>query len=114
LAGVNGFIAVAAGAFGAHAGRQALAPAALELLETAVRYHALHALALLALGALAGQRQSRSLSAAGAAFAVGMLLFCGSLYVVALGWRPAALVAPFGGLALLAGWAFLVVAACRD
>ncbi|MEW9571080.1 DUF423 domain-containing protein [Rhodanobacter sp. Si-c] len=99
LAGVAGASAVLLGAFGAHALRGVLDPAHRELWHTAVEYHAWHALALvLAVGVGAGR-------CAIAAFALGIVLFSGSLYALALGApRWVGIVTPFGGVAFVVGW----------
>jgi uncharacterized membrane protein YgdD (TMEM256/DUF423 family) len=108
-AGGNGIVAVAAGAFAAHALQQALDARALGWIETASRYELAHALALLAVAVLARDGASRWIGRAGALFAAGTVLFCGSLYGLALtGFRPFAWVTPFGGLAFLGGWGALV------
>ncbi len=108
FAAVSGFVAVAMGAVAAHAFKTTLGPEALDWVATAVRYQALHALAALGAGALMASRPAPSLSIAVIAWAAGTVLFCGSLYVLAFtGIRGFAHVTPFGGLALLAGWAAL-------
>jgi len=111
IGGALGFIGVAAGAFGAHALRSALAPAMLQAFETAARYQLVHALALV-LTALALERHaSRALTAAGALFVAGSVLFSGSLYTLALTGVPAwGIVTPFGGACFLGGWACLASA----
>jgi uncharacterized membrane protein YgdD (TMEM256/DUF423 family) len=105
LAGVAGASAVLLGAFGAHALQTVLDTRALELWHTAVNYHVWHALALvLAVGLGAG----RSRRVAIAAFALGIVLFSGSLYALALGApRWAGIITPFGGLAFIVGWVAL-------
>lgn len=110
-----GFLAVALGAFGAHALKQRLGGDMLRVWDTAVQYHAWHALALLAVGLLALRAPaSTALAVSGAAFAVGVLLFSGSLYALALsGVRGLGAITPLGGLAFLVGWAALVLAAAR-
>jgi len=107
LGGTFGFLAVAAGAFGAHGLRERLAPDLLAVFETAARYQMYHALALLAVAALLERRSSGAgpLRAAGWCFVAGVVLFSGSLYTLALtgtAWWGA--VTPLGGLLLLAGW----------
>lgn len=103
FAALLGLLAVAAGAFAAH-GLEARGDArAVELVEKGSRYQAFHALAMLAYVALgAPQRLPLALWAAGA------VVFPGSLYALALG-APAAVAAaaPFGGLAMIGGWAAL-------
>ena len=107
-----GLLAVVAGAAGTHALRDALEADALRVFETAARFQMYHALALLATGLLAMRRQSRWVVAAGALFALGTLLFSGSLYALALtGASMLGAVAPVGGVCLMAGWGMLGVAA---
>lgn len=112
LGAVFGLLGVAAGAFGAHAIRAAVTPERLAVWETAARYHLYHALALLAVGLLLSVRGdgpgSNLLAMAGWAFAVGIVIFGGSLYLLALTdirWLGA--ITPFGGAAFLLGWALL-------
>jgi uncharacterized membrane protein YgdD (TMEM256/DUF423 family) len=119
LAGVNGFLAVALGAFGAHGLKKRLLPLAdgvqrLEWWQTAAHYHLAHALAL-GLAALVTLKVAGRLPvAAGWAFQVGILLFSGSLYAMTLsGVRALGAVTPFGGVALLVGWACVALAALR-
>lgn len=114
-AGVNGLMAVAMGAFAAHGLRARLDAAALAWIETASRYQLWHALALLGVALLLHQSAHRRLlSAIGWAFLTGIVLFAGSLYLLALtGTRAFAWVTPFGGFALIAGWAALVLLGVR-
>src|SRR5262245_55536052 len=112
LAAANGFLAVAAGAFGAHALQAALDAPALQTFETAARYHMYHALAM-GLAALA-LRERPGARVAAALFLAGIVLFAGSLYALALsGVRALGAVTPFGGVAFLAGWAALGYAALK-
>ena len=110
-----GALAVALGAFGAHALRDALDARALRWYGTAVDYHARHALALLGCGLLARTAgESRASAVAGACLLAGTALFSGSLYAMALTgatWLGA--ITPLGGALLIAGWAALGVAALR-
>lgn len=109
LAGLNGLLAVAAGAFGAHA---AADPYVKALLQTGAQYQAVHAAA--ALACLAMARRNPALQLAAVLFGGGALLFAGSLYLLALtGAAPLGAVAPLGGGLLLAGWATVTVAAIR-
>jgi uncharacterized membrane protein YgdD (TMEM256/DUF423 family) len=101
------------GAFGAHGLRARLRPERLETFETGVRYHLIHALGLVAAG-LAGNWLPGTawLNAAGWLFVAGILLFSGSLYLLSVsGRRWLGAVTPFGGLALIAGWVCLALAA---
>ena len=103
-------LAVALGAFGAHALRAMLDARALEIWRSAVQYQMFHSLALLALGAIALAREDFSPGGAAAAFVAGILLFSGSLYALAFtSLGPLALLTPAGGLALLGGWVILAV-----
>ena len=104
------FLAVALGAFGAHALHSRVAPGLLDVFETGVRYQMYHALALLACAWVLERRLAGAPWAAAAAwlFLAGSVVFCGSLYVLTLsGARWWGAVTPLGGLALLAGWACL-------
>ena len=102
LVGIAGASAVLLGAFGAHALRGVLDARGAELWHTAVNYHAWHALAL---AVAAGLGCGRGRRVAMAAFAVGIVLFSGSLYALALGApRWVGVITPFGGLAFVAGW----------
>jgi uncharacterized membrane protein YgdD (TMEM256/DUF423 family) len=112
LAAANGALAVAAGAFGAHALAAALDTPALQVFETGARYHMYHALAM-GLAALA-LRERPGARAAAALFLAGIVLFSGSLYALSLsGLRALGVVTPVGGIALLAGWAALGYAALK-
>lgn len=115
LAGaVLGAGAVALGAFGAHALRASLDAAALSTWRTAVDYQFWHALALLCTGLLAQRRSSGPLQVATVAFVAGCLVFCASLYALALGgprWIGA--ITPVGGVAFIAGWVALALHARR-
>ncbi|WP_281784199.1 DUF423 domain-containing protein [Sinimarinibacterium flocculans] len=115
LGAVYGFLGVALGAFGAHALKTRLSAELLAVWKTAVEYQMYHALALLGVGLLLRQLgTSAPLQWAGAGFALGVLLFSGSLYALCLsGVRVLGAITPFGGMLLLAGWALLLVAALR-
>jgi uncharacterized membrane protein YgdD (TMEM256/DUF423 family) len=103
----NAACAVAAGAFGAHALRARLEPRALEVFETGARYQMYHALAMILAGALATR-------APGWIFQGGIVAFCGSLYALALtDVKALGAITPLGGLAFLAGWIWLAIAALR-
>lgn len=105
LVGLAGASAVLLGAFGAHALRDVLDPKQHELWHTAVDYHVWHALAL-ALAVALGHARSRQVAIG--AFAVGIVLFSGSLYALALGApRWTGIITPFGGIAFVVGWIVL-------
>lgn len=115
IGSVSAFIAVAAGAFGAHALKTRLTPDLLAIFETGARYQMYHALALLACAWAATRRPGALVIAAGALFAAGTLLFSGSLYALALtGARWLGAITPVGGAAFLAGWLCLAAAALRS
>ena len=109
------FIAVAAGAFGAHALKGMLSQDMLAVYQTAVQYHFWHALGLLGVGVLLTLRPDNgSLAAAAWLLVIGVLLFSGSLYVLALtGITRIGVVTPFGGIALLGAWSMVLRAAWR-
>ena len=114
LGALSGFIAVAAGALGAHALRMRLGADLLAVFETAARYQMYHALALLGTAWASTRWPGALTAAAGWCFVAGTLLFSGSLYALALtGVRTLGLVTPLGGVAFLAGWLCLALAAHR-
>ena len=115
LAGaVSAFLAVAAGAFGAHALRARLPADLLAVFETAARYQMYHALALLAVAILAARWPGMPLRAAGWLFIGGTVVFSGSLYLLALtGTRWLGAITPLGGLCFIAGWLALAIAGWR-
>ena len=102
---INAFLAIACGAFGAHALKRRLDDERLAIFETGARYHMYHALALIAVAWLATTRGAGA-DTAGALFLAGIVLFSGSLYALALsGVRKLGAITPLGGLCLLLGWA---------
>jgi len=106
VAGALGALGVAAGAFAAHGLRAHLAPRMLEVFETGARYQMYHA--LLAVGLLLTRRSHSALTVAGWLFAAGVVLFSGSLYLLAVtGARWLGAITPAGGLAFIAGWLML-------
>ncbi len=111
LGALSALIAVAAGAFGAHALKSRLTPEMLAIFETGARYQMYHALGLIGVGLWASHRGANG---AGWAFVVGTVLFSGSLYALALsGVRALGAVTPIGGLAFMVGWALLAWSAWR-
>jgi uncharacterized membrane protein YgdD (TMEM256/DUF423 family) len=118
LGAASAFLAVAAGAFGAHALRERVPADLLRVWETGASYQVYHALALLMVGVLL-QRVSAGgstwLVAAGWLFLAGTVLFSCSLYVLALsGARWLGAITPLGGVAFLAGWAALAFGVWRE
>jgi uncharacterized membrane protein YgdD (TMEM256/DUF423 family) len=105
---INAALAVAAGAFAAHGLRDRLEARALEIFETAARYHMYHALAMVLAGVLLARR-------AGWTFQLGIAIFCGSLYALALtDVKVLGAITPLGGLAFLVGWLWLAITALKQ
>jgi uncharacterized membrane protein YgdD (TMEM256/DUF423 family) len=112
IGALSGFLAVAFGAFGAHALRGRLSPEMLAVFETGVRYEMYHALAILAVGLMMARSGGWLFATAGWLFTAGIVLFSGSLYVLALsGVGMFGAITPIGGILFLAGWACLLIAA---
>jgi len=112
IGAVAGFLAVGFGAFGAHALRGRLSPEMLAVFETGVRYQMYHALAILAVGLMLGRMGGWLFATAAWLFTAGIVMFSGSLYVLALsGITTFGAITPIGGLLFLAGWACLIVGA---
>jgi len=103
---------VALGAFATHGLKPTLSPDMLAVFETGVRYHMYHALAILLTALLMSRLEGRAIAIAGWAFSVGILLFSGSLYALALtGVTTLGAITPLGGVAFLVGWIALAIAA---
>ncbi len=113
IAAVNGLLAVAAGAFGAHGLEGQVPTVDLAAFRTAAQYHMYHALALLAVAWLADKAPgSLRPDFAGWGFVVGIFLFCGSLYALgATGSRSFVMLTPLGGLAFMLGWGAMALSA---
>lgn len=113
-AGILLVLATACGAFGAHALKAHLAPERLQLWETAVRYQFFHSLGLIGIGLTMRTLDGTALHLAALLVLIGVLLFCGSLYLLALGGpRVAGVLTPLGGLAWIGGWLVFVYAVWR-
>jgi uncharacterized membrane protein YgdD (TMEM256/DUF423 family) len=114
--GIAALLAVALGAFGAHALKTRVPPEMLAVWHTGVEYNLFHALGLLAVGIVAMQLpESPLLKYSGWLMLAGILLFSGSLYALALsGERWLGAVTPLGGLAFLAAWALFIAAVLRS
>ena len=112
LGSVGAGLAVLLGAFGAHGLKGRLDAHALEVFQTGVQYQFYHSLGLILVGlTLAQFLESSLLLWSGRLFAVGIVLFSGSLYLVSLlGIRWLGIITPFGGLAFIAGWTLFSVA----
>lgn len=110
---LSGLLAVALGAFGAHALKNRLDEYAQSIYQTAVLYQFVHTLALLACALfMLFIGKSQALTVAGIAFILGIMIFSGSLYGLSLsGVRILGAITPIGGLAFIIGWAALFIAA---
>lgn len=105
------FLAVAFGAFGAHAFRTRVSPEMLEIFRTGALYHFLHGLALIAFGSVHARFPEKKANLITACFCVGVVIFSGSLYALALsGQRWLGAITPIGGGFFLLGWAVLAYA----
>ena len=114
IAAVSGLIAVILGAFGAHALRGKLEPKLFDVFETGVRYQFFHTFALIAVALLIDKLGAAQLVPAGWLFVAGIVLFSGSLYLLAVkSWKWLGPVTPLGGLLFIAGWVMLLIAAAR-
>ena len=114
IGSVAGFLGVAGGAFGAHALEARISEAMLANFETGTRYLLVHAVALLVVGVLARREDAASLTAVGVCFSVGMAIFTGTLWTMALtNMRWLGAVTPIGGTSLIIGWLLLARAAAR-
>lgn len=112
---VLAFLGVAAGAFGAHALEGRVPGDLVRAFETGARYHLVHALALTFVGLASARWTDPLWTAAGWLFVVGVVVFSGSLYALALtGVRWLGAVTPLGGVAFLAGWLAVAAAAWRS
>ena len=108
LGAINGALAVALGAFGAHGLKAKVEATMLETWATASEYHFYHALALLLTGLLAKQFGGGSIVTAGWILFAGMAVFSGTLYILVLsGQRWLGAITPIGGTALIVGWLWL-------
>lgn len=108
LGAINGFLAVALGAFGAHGLEGKVTDQALKTWEKAVNYQMFHTMALLVTGLLMTSIKSAGLTWAGWLFFIGIVLFSGSLYFYSTtGISSLAMITPFGGVTFLIGWVVL-------
>lgn len=112
LSSISGFITVAIGAFGAHALKKVLEQTGHQgNFETGVKYQMFHTLAMLVCALLMYKMDSKLISYAGISFAIGILLFSGSLYILSItGVTKWGMVTPLGGTAFLIGWGMLIYA----
>jgi len=110
VAAISGLLAVALGAFGAHGLKTIISPELLEVYKTGVQYQFYHTFALLAVGILMNFNQSKALKWSATLFMIGIILFSGSLYVLAIsGVQAFGMITPFGGITWIAAWILLFV-----
>ncbi len=112
---INGFLVVLFGSFGAHALElRGVDAYGLDVWDTAVQYQMFHTLGFLALYVLQRDQPALSLRVDGLLFGGGIVLFCGSLYLLVLtGHRVLGMITPIGGLLFLAAWAKLALTCYR-
>jgi len=115
FAAINGFLVVMLGAFGAHALEARISAGMLEVWQTAVQYQMFHTAGLVALALLQrDQLDSGKLAVIGHCFVAGIVIFCGSLYLLALtGLRWLGMITPVGGVLFLAAWLQLALVCYR-
>ena len=105
---ILGFLAVALGAFGAHSLKNILDAYGKEIYEKAVQYHMFHTLAIAFVGLLQNQFETVSFTISAWAFFIGIIVFSGSLYILAItGHKWLGAITPLGGTAFLLGWGLL-------
>jgi len=110
IAAVSGLLAVALGAFGAHGLKAIISPEMLEVYKTGVQYQFYHAFALLIVGILMNFSQSKALTWSAYLFITGIILFSGSLYLLAIsGVKALGMITPFGGITWIAAWLLMIV-----
>ena len=113
IGALNAALAVALGAFGAHGLQETLSSKALQTWHTAVDYHGFHALGLILVGLLTTATPQAARS--GWWLLTGIVLFSGSLYLLALSsFKPLGMITPLGGLCFLIGWGLLAWTIWRD
>ena len=114
IGSIAGLLGVAGGAFGAHALKTRISERMLTNFETGTRYLLVHAVALMVVGVLASRPDALPLKGVGVAFTFGMIVFTGSLWLMALtNTRWLGAITPIGGTSLIVGWSLLVIAAAR-
>ncbi|MEN8212747.1 MAG: DUF423 domain-containing protein [Pseudomonadota bacterium] len=112
---INGLLYVALSAFAAHGLKHTVSPEQLAWFRTAAHYQGIHALALLATGMLLQLFEGRSFYISGLLMLLGIVIFSGSLYAMALGaprWFGA--ITPIGGVSLIAGWVLMAAGLLRE
>ncbi|MGE7761942.1 DUF423 domain-containing protein [Peribacillus sp. NPDC097895] len=114
LGALNGFIAVALGAFGAHGLEGKIPDKYLETWQTAVQYQMFHAVGLLVIGLLAGKLSSPLINWSGWLMLIGIILFSGSLFVLSVTQiKVLGAITPLGGVSFLVAWVLMIIAAYK-
>ncbi|MGE6377268.1 DUF423 domain-containing protein [Peribacillus muralis] len=114
LGAINGFIAVALGAFGAHGLEGKIPDKYLETWQTAVQYQMFHAVGLLVIGLLAGKISSPLINWSGWLMLIGIILFSVSLFVLSVTQiKVLGAITPLGGVSFLAAWVLMIIAAYK-
>ncbi len=109
LSAIFGFLSVALGALGAHTLKDLLDNYGKSIYEKAILYQMFHSMALFAIGLLQHFIKQHSLAVAGWGFFIGIILFSGSLYVLAItGIKWFGAITPIGGISFLFGWSYLI------
>ena len=110
IGAMSGCLVVVMGAFGAHALKEILDDYGKSIYNKAVLYHMFHSIALLILGLINTIQPKISLSISGWSFLFGIILFSGSLYILAItGIKPLGMITPIGGILFIIGWVLLVL-----
>jgi uncharacterized membrane protein YgdD (TMEM256/DUF423 family) len=109
IGAINALLCILLGAFGAHGLKQMLSPDMLTVFQTGVQFHFYHAIGLMIIGiVLLHFTKSRLITISGWLMLTGIVLFCGSLYVLSItGMRQLGMLAPFGGTAFMIAWGML-------
>jgi len=110
IAAISGLLSVILGAFGAHTLKTIISPEMLEVYKTGVQYQFYHTFVLLAVGILMNFNQSKALKWSATLFMIGIVLFSGSLYALAISdVKALGMITPFGGITWIAAWILLSV-----
>ncbi len=110
IGAISGFLVVILGAFGAHGLKDILDEYGKSIYEKAVLYHMFHTMAILVLGLIEKIQPEMQLSLAGWAFLIGIILFSGSLYILAVtGFKWMGMITPIGGVMFIIGWVMLLL-----
>jgi len=110
IGSITGCLAVVMGAFGAHALKDILDDYGQSIYNKAVLYHIFHSIMLLIVGLINNIQPELSLSISGLSFLFGIILFSGSLYILAItGIKSLGMITPIGGVLFIIGWIFLII-----